>query len=437
VSLPQLLSDPTSSPYYRNQAIGGGFGDWVLSFFSETEEEMLQKTLKTLQIADNWFINRAKDPSENDPATGNLGTGLITELQVRDPNDPIPTTAGAYINTAIWRNDLKPASASNNSDTDIENLGGVTGAFLDFVTMSGSDMDPLAAVIAIGNNLFTMASSIMAVGLFATAITGVEGYFSSSMSIAIPLILGAYMLCVVLPITLFANFMFAVIEWCISVFEAVIGMPLWALSFISVTGEGIGDNAMSGVKSLFEIMLRPTVIIIATVGAMIIFSASAHFFNKTFSVFILNYFSTTGTMTNALMCFGSAFLYAMTMFSIGNSCFKMIPTIANGFGRWMGLPGGFSGTMQADMQQISGLTALYGLQQMGSGVAGVVGAREAHKNKKKAEKAADTQHEYDKAYLDQQGIDLNSGPNPPMDSSTMAIYSRAREHKKEKDKKKK
>jgi hypothetical protein len=142
-------------------------------------------------------------------------------------------------------------------------------------------------------------------------------------------------------------------------------------------------------------------------------------------------------MTNALMCFGSAFLYAMTMFSIGNSCFKMIPTIANGFGRWMGLPGGFSGTMQADMQQISGLTALYGLQQMGSGVAGVVGAREAHKNKKKAEKAADTQHEYDKAYLDQQGIDLNSGPNPPMDSSTMAIYSRAREHKKEKDKKKK
>lgn len=347
-AVPRLLANPVASPYFRNESITSGFFSSAINaigrFFGfEDDETKVANMNKLLAKSSTWFTDHVLNM---DPA-GSPQT--IAQLN--------------GINIKIWNDQTKDKSADNRTDIDMLSGGDMQSFLLSFVFMNNEDVNPLAQIVAIGAGLFTIASGLM----LAAALASI--FFAPAIDIALPIAMaltgGAYMLCVVLPISLFMNFMFAVIEWVISVFEAVVGMPLFALSFISVSGEGIGDKAMEGVKMLAEIMLRPAVIVICTVGSMIIFSASVHFFNKTYTLYMLNYFGATsdgfsGVIKNALVVFGSVFMYVLTVYSIGNSCFKIIPTIANQFGRWAGLPGGFSGTMQAEFNQLAGGAAMLG-----------------------------------------------------------------------------
>lgn len=345
-SLPRLMANPLADPYFRNESVTTGFwGNIISALGFETLEEQVTKANKLLAESNTWFVDT-------------IFNGTLAQDN--------------HVDTAAWRAELKDRAAENQTDVDMLSTGGMQSFLLSFVYMTNENMNPLAHVIAVGNGLMGVATGILAIGLLLNL--KIAGAFSLAMSIAFPLILGAYLLAVVLPFALFMHFFFAVVEWIMSVFEAVVGMPLFALSFISVSGEGIGDKAMNGVMKLFEIMLRPTVIVICAVGAMVIFSAAVHFFNRSYTLFMLNYFdSTDGTIKNGLVVFGSLFLYVLTVYSIGNSCFKMIPTIANQFGNWMGLPNGFGNVMETNVNQLAGLAAM-GAVVKGAGDLGKVGS---------------------------------------------------------------
>jgi hypothetical protein len=345
-SLPRLLTNPLADPWFRNESVSeGGFFGW----FRTTMDEKTKKLSKTLGKASTWFA----------------------DWPVTKQADGETIASAHHMTLSAWRAEVKDRSGDNQTDLDLMAAGGMQGFLLSFVEMNVENMNPLAQVVSIGSGLFTVASAMVVVGLIANI--WIPGSFSLAFSLALPLTIGAYMLCVVLPFALFANFMFAVIEWVISVFEAVVGMPLFALSFISVSGEGIGDKAMSGVMKLVELMLRPSIIVIAAVGAMMIFSAAVHFFNRSFMLFMQSYFdSTDGVIKNGLVVFGSIFMYVMTVYTIGNSTFKLIPTIANSFMRWIDGPEGFSKTMDFQLNEAAGLGVLIATTGMARGVAGVV-----------------------------------------------------------------
>ncbi len=361
VSLPRLLVNPMASPYDANATIDEeGMWDWL--FGEETDEDTLKLLNRLLNGANQWFRDRGA-------AVLGTSTDPMTKVRISE-----------------WNQQLMDNSSREGGRIDSD-VGAASQSFLirSFIPSENSDVNPMARVIALGNNLNIVAAIMGVIAIAVTFIPFVSGAGFSSIlvSIATMLIGAGYTLSVVLPLALFTNFMFAVIEWVISVFEAVLGMPLWALSFISVGGEGIGDKAMGGVMMLFEIMLRPTIIVISTVGSFLVFSGSVNFMDKAFGAFLQSYYATQGGGASAAMTIGSVFIYAMTMYSIGNSCFKMIPTIANNFMRWIGGPNGFSGTMDADMSKISGLAAVAGMYKFADAGGGALD-RAGNKNSRKA-----------------------------------------------------
>ena len=235
------------------------------------------------------------------------------------------------------------------------NAGFVFRPILDYVQdlarMPKGDLHPLGAVISWGNALMNMAGIAYLVGLAGMG----TGLTTLAFTIGHTLILPGFILAFYVPMIPFLHFTFAVVEWMISILEAVIGMPLFALSMITLEGDGL-SKGMDGVKRLFEIVLRPTVIIMSLMASVIIFTACVSFFNDAMSLYAQSYAS--GSQQNffqaGLAGFGMIFIYMFGIYSIATSCFKLIDDIPDKFGRWMGLEGGFGSQIKTGV--MSGLS---------------------------------------------------------------------------------
>lgn len=284
------------------------------------------------------------------------------------------------------------ADYAQNEDVDTEHfIKSMTEVILDKIRIKNTDITPLSTVVAYGNGIMTASTGAFvlaaAIGYFLPAIGNLL------VNIGQLLFIPGFVLAIVVPFLPFMYFMFAVIEWVISVLEAVIGMPLWALSFISLEGDALGKG-MQGVMMLFELMLRPSIIIIALISSIIIFTASIMFFNSMFALFR----SANETMTDTfaidiVRSITYLFMYLFIIYSIATSSFKLIDVLPNNFMRWIGGPGGFGGSMSAGVADVSG--ALQGrLAAEGLGRMGKLAGASAAKGKKdrddaKAEASAD------------------------------------------------
>ncbi len=190
-----------------------------------------------------------------------------------------------------------------------------------------------------------------AAGQLAVAIGGFLVQFSLIM-----LSIG-FMLFYILPLMPFIYFFFAFGGWIKSIFEAVVAMPLWALAHIKIDGEGLpGPLATNGYFLIFEILLRPTLIIFGFLISISLFSALVNTLHDVFHVLTL---TATGYDMNAQIFTSSAALvggsdtmgywrspldelfytaiYVIIVYMIGLSCFKLIDEIPNNIMRWMGV----------------------------------------------------------------------------------------------------
>ena len=78
----------------------------------------------------------------------------------------------------------------------------------------------------------------------------------------------------------FMHFFFAVGRWVKTVFEALVGMPLWALAHMKMEGAGLPSKASAqGYFMLFEIFIRPIITVFSLVAAMSTFAATAYVLN--------------------------------------------------------------------------------------------------------------------------------------------------------------
>ena len=74
-----------------------------------------------------------------------------------------------------------------------------------------------------------------------------------------------------------------------TIFEAMVGAPLWALAHLRLDGEGLpGDSAMNGYYLIFEIFLRPVLSVFGLVAAMIIFTAQVRVLHFIWPIVISN-----------------------------------------------------------------------------------------------------------------------------------------------------
>ncbi len=166
-----------------------------------------------------------------------------------------------------------------------------------------------------------------------------------------------FMLFYILPLMPFIYFFFAFGGWIKSIFEAVVAMPLWALAHIKIDGEGLpGPWATNGYFLLFEIFLRPTLIIAGFLASISLFAALVNVLHDVFHLLTLTatgydmeaeIFTTSSTLPGGsdTMDFWRSpldelfytVIYTVIVYMIGLSCFKLIDQIPNNIMRWMGV----------------------------------------------------------------------------------------------------
>lgn len=216
---------------------------------------------------------------------------------------------------------------------------------------------PLAKLAALGKGLIDSAVRNMGFAMGTSFLGGMVGVLSphlgasldaaSAMFVSIATIglsIG-FITYYILPFLPFIYFFFAVGGWVKSIFEAMVGAPLWALAHLRIDGDGLpGKMAMNGYFLIFEIFLRPILTIFGLLGGMAIFTALATMLNEVFDLVVLNTAQVDLTKEvgkfefsrHIVDVFFFTTVYAVILYMMAVSSFKMINLVPNNILRWLG-----------------------------------------------------------------------------------------------------
>lgn len=228
------------------------------------------------------------------------------------------------------------------------------------------EIHPLAQLTAVGKSLVDSSIRNMAYSMGSAVGGGFFGAISphwgaaaqamSSFFVTISMIglTAGFILFYILPFLPFIYFFFAVGAWVKTIFEAMVGAPLWALAHLRIDGDGFpGRSAINGYFLIFEIFIRPILTIFGLLGGMVIFTALAVILNELFDFVVFQITGTDldgGTGTGGTIAVGDGelfkrsivdeffftILYAIILYMMGLTSFKMIDLVPNNILRWMG-----------------------------------------------------------------------------------------------------
>lgn len=288
--------------------------------------------------------------------------------------------------------DTRPNLQTGNAMSDIINFIFGTKGLFDLRSGANKDSHPLAQLVGVGKglieasirNLFgglASGAGSVAIGLFLGGTAGpalaqsISGFL---FSIATVTLTAGFILFYVIPFLPFLYFFFAVGNWLKGVFEAMVGVPLWALAHLRIDGNGLpGEAAINGYFMLFEIFLRPIMVLFGFLASISIFSAMATVFHEIFEVAVNNLTGagTTGSASKAVDNFFYTCMYAVIMYMMALSSFKLIDLVPNQIMRWMGTNvSTFSDMQQDPAGSLTNYTAIAGNQMIGGITGGIQNA---------------------------------------------------------------
>lgn len=324
-----------------------------------------------------------------DMYTPTLTSGKMLEFEI--PHDrEISMTLNAvykYWNLEDSTSHVPDIPQSNNTNLTgnivIDTLNLFLGTEGLFDMCRNTDIHPLAQLSTMGKSMiehsirgFAMAFGVGVGGGLAAilerhnikqALMAATSFFVTLASIGF---VAGFILYYVVPFLPFIYFFFAVMTWVKSIFEAMVGMPLWALAHLRIDGQGMpGEAASHGYFYILEIFLRPLVIIISFLGAIVIFGALVRVLNSIFYLVITNLAGNnwdTGGTASITGCFlppgvtaggggGVSFdinpmkymrgvvdqffytvVYAIIVYLLAAPCFKLVDAIPDNLMRWLG-----------------------------------------------------------------------------------------------------
>jgi conjugal transfer/type IV secretion protein DotA/TraY len=269
-----------------------------------------------------------------------------------------------------FRNDPLSTHTKMTGNAIIDAINAVFGTKGLFDMCRNTNIHPLAQLSNVGRGIieasirnlgFSVATGV-AGGLgaflephFGAALGAASSFFVSVASVGIVV---GFVLFYVVPFLPFLYFFFAVGGWVKGLFEAMVGVPLWALAHLRIDGEGLpGDAAAAGYFLIFEIFIRPILIIFGLLASVAIFAAMVKVLNEIFYLVVSNLsgFNPETTTTCTSNAAGSTpavgsteyfrgpideffftVIYAIIVYMIGMSSFKLIDLIPNNILRWMG-----------------------------------------------------------------------------------------------------
>ncbi len=151
---------------------------------------------------------------------------------------------------------------------------------------------------------------------------------------------GSFIICGIvliflMPLLPFFRFFVSIVTWLLSVFEAVVAVPLMALAHLNFTGDGLsGGTARQAYQLWLGVMIRPVLTLFGLIIGLLLFSFAVAFLNAIF------FNLTRGNATNSDLLLtaniGLLFLYVVLVYAAANAAFKGITLLPDQALRWLG-----------------------------------------------------------------------------------------------------
>lgn len=261
---------------------------------------------------------------------------------------------------------------------------------------------PLASLVAVGKSLVEsairnigyggalaflggLAGAIDKSGATGPALMAISGMLTSITFLGLTV---GIVLFYVLPFLPFVYFYFSVANWVKTIFEAMVGTPLWALAHLRLDGNGLpGDSASNGYFLIFEVFVRPVLTVFGLIAALTIFAAQVRILNFLWDLVTQNLTGFTDPGPSIAIAadisvkrgpidqFFFTIIYTIVVYMLATSCFKLIDRIPQHILRWMGTGVSAYGDInQEPVESIGRYVSTSGLvfgEQIAGGVTGL------------------------------------------------------------------
>ncbi|MGH1456119.1 MAG: DotA/TraY family protein [Alphaproteobacteria bacterium] len=390
--------------YNRIAEINGGWIDGVKAIPVLDRYPLVMEQVRTVKMKEDKAVtaeifNPTLPPgSENSPSKHfgvEEGDAVINEVA-----KPLAAVYEYWNNGDVKNpNNLSRVQLQNVFLTAMNMLLGTQG--LAAMRTSNRHLHPLAQLVAVGKGLVDSAIFDMAASS-ATAFLGgalkafektkgiaafSEAVSSVFFSLAFMGLTAGFVLFYILPFLPFIYFYFAVASWVKSIFESMVGVPLWALAHLRIDGDGLpGDAAQNGYFLIMEIFIRPILTVIGLIAAIGIFATQVRVLNLIWDLVAAN---TAGFTPNSdILGMGAiddadfrrgiidqfffTIIYTIICYMMALASFKLIDKIPDNILRWAGA--GVSSFGDIDQESIDSITryATVGGMTIGNQAAGAI-----------------------------------------------------------------
>lgn len=304
---------------------------------ANVQDALLKETLQTLQAASGWMthalpagIRNVNTLTENNRASiyayditsGEEDCGLFCKsLRALDRT---------MVEHGVWSNGGIGLTFTETSNPLIE------------LTSLGHKWFAASMKLAFGGAATSATGSIFS-AVLPGGVTGALSTAASGLGTAM-MVLGtigftaAFSLAFLIPLLPFIKFFFNTLTWLLLVFEAVVAMPLLALAHLNPEGEGLAGPAMHGYYLVFNIFLRPVLMVIGLIAGLLLFFVAVGFLNIIFGPTALGASAGIGAMYVISKLVYSV-MYVVLVYICANTCFKAIDYFPSHAMGWIGKSG--------------------------------------------------------------------------------------------------
>lgn len=363
-----MLSGWGGAGMWFNKVAGfnGAFVDAMSNIPTPTQYPMVMEHVAKKKKGAETKIAR-RDRFSLTTASGEKVAGLDKQIDDAGLGDPmLNLTIASVLNTVYQavedtssQSQAKADGTKNPLKDMISALFGQTGLF-DF--RANSEVFPLAKLSVLGREIMNKTVLMIAASTVMSSLSGVVGTDLGPLddimahvgpgvkSFAVIGITVGVLLYYVVPMMPFIYFFFAVGRWVKSIFEAMVAIPLWALAHMRLGGDGIpGPAAGQGYFLILEIFLRPILTLFGLLASVACFMAISAGLDSVFNLAVLNaggFDMTTLSSPDSVGLMDAVrdgvdalfytVLYAILVYMIATSSFKLIDLFPNAIMRWGG-----------------------------------------------------------------------------------------------------
>ncbi|MCL2469723.1 MAG: DotA/TraY family protein, partial [Alphaproteobacteria bacterium] len=304
------------------------------------------------------FMSVLRDAAEQVGVNANKLTSASSEMKEFASGDISTERVTGWFSGSILAGVLKTVDY-------IMSLVGLTEPDGALAVRFGKGMNPLLEISALGHKFIRVGASAVEIGATAImadkildavtskipglgklasallkAVGSAAGFIGTCLLVVAPIFfMVGVMLGFIVPLYPFYRFFFGAVKWIMTLFEAVIMAPLFALAHVNPYGEGLaGQYGKYGYSVAMQLLLRPVLMVFGLIAGYLLFTATLHFLNDAF------YFATSATLAqdsiiSVLAKLVYSIIYAALVIILANQCFRTIGLFPDVALSWLGMQG--------------------------------------------------------------------------------------------------